>query len=239
MPTNNNINTGKPIEVVHGGTQNASFTAYGTIVGGTTSTGALQNIGTGSPGQVLTSTGSSSLPVWSGGPGAWNLIQTQSVSNTKSLAFSIPSTYSTYMIVVSNLQKGTPDSNPCNFTIQLSNNGGASYIGSGYNYSGITTGFSSGSWSSFAQNNLTTWWGVFNNQVFGTNPLDGTIYLFNMTNGGNPTFLTPFNYQNGGQLSFGYYNSALVVNAIQLQFTPFTSTNPIQTGVFSLYGLSQ
>lgn len=52
------------VTVAQGGTGVASTTAYGVITGGTTSTGALQNAGTGTTGQVLISNGSSALPTW-------------------------------------------------------------------------------------------------------------------------------------------------------------------------------
>jgi hypothetical protein len=51
--------------VAGGGTGDTSFTAYSVICGGTTSTGALQNVsGVGTSGQVLTSNGASALPTW-------------------------------------------------------------------------------------------------------------------------------------------------------------------------------
>ena len=52
--------------VAGGGTGATSFTAYSVICGGTTSTGALQNVsGVGTSGQVLTSNGASTLPTLS------------------------------------------------------------------------------------------------------------------------------------------------------------------------------
>lgn len=54
-----------PIPVPSGGTGDASFTAYSVLAGGTTSTGALQNVsGVGTSGQVLTSNGAAALPTW-------------------------------------------------------------------------------------------------------------------------------------------------------------------------------
>jgi hypothetical protein len=48
-----------------GGTGVGSFTAYAVILGGTTSTGALQNVsGVGTSGQVLTSGGANAIPSW-------------------------------------------------------------------------------------------------------------------------------------------------------------------------------
>lgn len=56
---------GSTIGVGYGGTGAASFTAYAVICGGTTSTGALQQVsGLGTSGQVLTSNGASALPSW-------------------------------------------------------------------------------------------------------------------------------------------------------------------------------
>ncbi len=51
--------------VAGGGTGDTSFTAYSVICGGTTSTGALQNVsGLGTSGYVLTSNGAGALPTW-------------------------------------------------------------------------------------------------------------------------------------------------------------------------------
>jgi hypothetical protein len=57
--------------VTDGHTGNVSFTAYGIIAGGTTSTGALQQVsGTGTSGEVLTSNGAGLLPTWQAAGGA-------------------------------------------------------------------------------------------------------------------------------------------------------------------------
>lgn len=54
-----------PQPVVEGGTGDQTFTAYAVITGGTTGTGALQNVvGVGTSGQVLTSAGAGALPAW-------------------------------------------------------------------------------------------------------------------------------------------------------------------------------
>jgi hypothetical protein len=53
------------IIVSDGGTGVSSFTAYSVLLGGTTSTGALQNVsGLGTSGQVLTSNGAGAAPSW-------------------------------------------------------------------------------------------------------------------------------------------------------------------------------
>lgn len=52
------------LSVEHGGTGVSSTTAYGVLAGGTTSTGAFQNIGTGTSGYVLRSNGAGALPTF-------------------------------------------------------------------------------------------------------------------------------------------------------------------------------
>jgi len=53
------------LAVADGGTGVSSFTAYSVVAGGTTSTGALQNVsGVGTSGDVLTSNGAGALPTW-------------------------------------------------------------------------------------------------------------------------------------------------------------------------------
>lgn len=89
VPTLNQNTTGtaaglsSTLAVTSGGTGITTTTAYGVLAGGTTSTGALQNVGTGTAGQVLTSNGPAALATWqtSGGgqfktqlftgPGTW------------------------------------------------------------------------------------------------------------------------------------------------------------------------
>ena len=56
--------SGTAIPVANGGTGLTSTTSYGVLIGGTTSTGAFQNAGAGTAGQVLTSAGSASAPTW-------------------------------------------------------------------------------------------------------------------------------------------------------------------------------
>lgn len=58
-----------PLEVEEGGTENTTFTAYAVIISGTDGLNAFQNVsGLGTSGQVLTSTGTSSLPSWQAAP---------------------------------------------------------------------------------------------------------------------------------------------------------------------------
>ena len=103
MPTNNSINSQDPIQVAKGGTgQSTLTTANGILAAGTSATGAIQNIGTGSAGQVLTSNGTS-LPSFQAAPsGAMVLLHTITFNNT---AFNYDLTsyvtgYDTYKFII-------------------------------------------------------------------------------------------------------------------------------------------
>lgn len=59
------FNTGPVLKVASGGTGASSFTAYSVLLGGTSGTGAMQNVsGLGSAGQILTSNGAGQAPSW-------------------------------------------------------------------------------------------------------------------------------------------------------------------------------
>jgi hypothetical protein len=57
-----NLSSVAQLTIPKGGTGAATFTAYGVVTGGTTTTGALQSVAVGSSGQVLTSNGAGALP---------------------------------------------------------------------------------------------------------------------------------------------------------------------------------
>lgn len=59
------LSLGGTLVVGNGGTGIATATAYGILAGGTTSTGSLQSVATGTAGQILQSSGASALPAWS------------------------------------------------------------------------------------------------------------------------------------------------------------------------------
>lgn len=57
-----------PVTVAQGGTSQTSLTAYGIVTGGTTSTGAVQQIATATSGYLLQSGGSAALPTFTNTP---------------------------------------------------------------------------------------------------------------------------------------------------------------------------
>lgn len=113
-----------------GGTGSTSFTAYSVICGGTTSTGALQNVvGVGSSGEVLTSAGAGALPTWS--PSASGVITSGTI--TPVLSFGGSSTGITYAFRDGDyVLIGTPGTGnamiTCAFSIHLSNKGSSTGI---------------------------------------------------------------------------------------------------------------
>ena len=58
------VNSNGFLTVPYGGTGVGSFTAYGLVAAGTTSTGVLQSVGTGTSGQLMQSAGSAALPAY-------------------------------------------------------------------------------------------------------------------------------------------------------------------------------
>lgn len=119
--------------VAGGGTGVTSATAYALLAGGTTSTGAFQSLTSGSSGQILQSNGSSSLPTWIDNSSAGNLvlIQSQVANNSASITFTtgITSTYSNYLLLMSNFK---PATNNTIVQLTISTNGGSTYIATGY-----------------------------------------------------------------------------------------------------------
>ena len=119
------------LTVANGGSGKTSFTAYSVITGGTTSTGALQNVsGVGTTGQVLTSNGAGALPTWQaagGGSGAMTQIQKiTTASSQSSVTFSgIAGTYNSLRLVIQARSNASQQTD--NFVAQFNSDGGNNY----------------------------------------------------------------------------------------------------------------
>lgn len=79
------------LSVSGGGTGDTSFTAYAPVVGGTSSTGALQSAGAGTAGQVFLSQGSSTKPSYSDFPERYMIPAANCNNTTPGAAWSIGS----------------------------------------------------------------------------------------------------------------------------------------------------
>lgn len=225
--------------VAGGGTGAVTYTAYGVITGGTTSTGALQSVTPGTNPQVLQSNGASSLPTWVTGPSGTNylvLIQTQNPSGASSVTFTsgISSTYNNYLILMNSIKLSA--ANP--LQLQLSTNGGSTYI---------TTGYFTGQ-ISIVDGSLGTWTNDVNATTYLVSSYLGNsawyayaeLYLWNATAGSGYVITsgqgviidpsTPDVYYT--TLQGGYATASTTVNAFKL--IPSSGTF---SGTISLYGI--
>lgn len=240
MATNNSTNNTPvtPISVSNGGTGKTSFVANAVIAGGTTGTGALQNIsGLGTAGQILVSTGASSLPTWQNNPGgaagAWILLQTQTASNSATISFTaISSTYTTYVVIYTNVIAAT---NSVQHQMRFSTNGGSSYLTTGY-----TAGAQLYPWSGGLTNvNSTTFCPLSGAADMTTGfPTSGQIFLYGLGISSIPVQTGEFSTAQAANmisgLLLGGYASAITANAIRFQM----SSGNITSGTYSLYGLT-
>lgn len=195
------------------------------------------NFGTGTSGQVLTSNGVGVAPTFqtSATGGRLVLIQSQVASSSASLTFTtgITSTYNDYFLLCTNysLSASFP-----NIVVQISTNGGSSYIATGY-----TTGYVEMSYNSTTWSNANSTIGLILNSTVDSNSYCNTqMYLYNMTSGANYVQFsgTGQRTDNGGatkgNLITGTYNTvSQTVNAIKI----VPSSGNINTGRFSLFGI--
>jgi hypothetical protein len=167
--------------------------------------------------------------------GNWVLIQSQTASSSSSLAFTtgINSTYNTYALVVSNVL-AVATSNT--LLIQLSTNGGSSYISTGY-LSGLNSSLYNS--ATLTNQNSTTGFLLMNALQTSGPGGSGIFYLQNMTNGaGYPTIVGDAAWATGSpwlKANIGgvYDVASTTVNAFQIILT---STSILQ-GTFTLYGI--
>ena len=218
--------------VAGGGTGNTTFTAYSVICAGTTATGAFQNVsGLGSSGNVLVSNGAAALPTWQVNSGVGNLvlIQSQAASSSASLVFTsgITSTYNTYLLVWSNY---TPQTTTTLLELQVSTNGGSSYI---------ATNYQSDMWvishnmTGVGNVNSTTF--MYLNQNISTGAFtSGQYWLTNVTNGNAIQGYGIGNNSSDASIEFvAGTNTANTINALKI----LSSSGNLANGTFTLYGL--
>lgn len=234
MATNNAWNSNIPVSIAQGGTNattmtNADGVVYfdGTILNTTT---------VGVAGQVLTSNGPAVAPTFqaASGGGGWALIQTNNLVASSGVTFTtgITNAYNVFVITIASMTT----SGSASYLLQLSSNGGSSYISSGYNSTWNRWQYNSGSPSS---NGTST--NAFTLTESNTGYVGGaTLYLYNFTNGSFPTFQGNSVWANTttgvfSDQSWGIYHTATVMNAFQI----IPSTGDTLTAEISLYGISK
>lgn len=224
--------------VAGGGTGATSFTAYSVLCGGTTSTGTVQNVsGVGTSGQILTSNGASALPTWQTGPagsGAWIQLSSQTASASSSLTFTsiISATYTTYVLVYSNVSVGT---DLAAVEIQVSNDNGSTYKSTSYQSGVAAWSYNSVSWSNASSTSAILLISALHSGL-GNDTMAGYLYMYNVGNGGNFTTSGSTNYFNTAaasqQLLVGRYADT-GINAFKV-----IASSGTFSGKFVLYGIT-
>lgn len=220
----------QPLSVSAGGTGAGTFTAYSVLTAGTTSTGALQNVsGVGTTGQVLTSTGASSVPTWQAASN-FVVIQSQTASGSSGLTFTsgITSAYNNFFLLFSDVTL----SGSIQLVVQLSVSAGV-YITTGYTSGQNIVKYNS---STLANTNFTN--GLLLIDSNSTSTISGFTYLQNLTSGLNiPTAVGNVSlYDTAASGAFqvftcGSYNTTSTVIAFKI--LPSSGTF---SGTFTLFG---
>lgn len=226
MATNNVNDFSNPIAVSNGGTGVDNTTAYGLICGGTTTTGALQNAGTGTIGQILTSAGSSSLPIWSTPTsGSWVLLQTITANNTTgTIIFDdtiITSSYVNYVFVINALITASAQI----LFYQCSTDNGSTF--ETFDRSVNTAAYNSNSFT-----NVST--STSNIRLYSNSkgPFSAVIFFYQLS--GGKIFSTFQTFGNGVGYAYGsgYSTTTTAINEIQ-----FFSAANWTSGTISCYGI--
>ncbi len=251
MPTNNSSNTPTGISgtILQGqGIGVASNFSTATYPSSATNTGTiLRADGTnwspttatypntaGHAGNVLTSNGTN----WGSTPFGWVLIQSQTASASTNLSFTsgITSAYNNYVLVCSNMSVATFG---VSIVIQISTNGGSSYISTNYQsgtnyqvYNSSTRSNIQGS-SSFLIESVLANSTTFAQQM---------VYLRNMTSGSNyvehNNVGCKFDSSGNATMSLtsgAYTVASTIVNAFQINTLSINTFS----GNFTLYGINE
>jgi len=224
-----------PVSEANGGSAQSTYTTGDILYASAANT--LSKLAVSTDGKVLTL--ASGVPSWataSGGTGSYILIQTQTAASSASLIFSsgISSTYYNYMFLLSNV---VPATNATNLLLDISTDGGSTYLSTGFN-----SGDQTFPYSTATQTNInTTTHFLTTGTIDNTNPgCSGRITLFNITNGAYPCCSGHTQEYKSSVTQIGiiggqYTTSAITVNAMKWTF----SSGNISTGTISLYGISK
>jgi hypothetical protein len=230
MPDNNCINMSLPLAVANGGIGLTSFgTNNAVLKTGSTSTGNVQ---------VQATTGTANFVYYSDGANntlwkaqGWKLVQSQTASNSTDLQFTTNFNYRVYQIVLSNI---VPATNSVSFQVQISTNGGSTWLNSTY-----TSGSTINAYNSTTKTNVnsTTSFILSSNNLSNTggstHGLSGLYYIYNLGGSGrNQVIGTAISGSGSNLLLGGSYGSTVTANALKF----FCSSGNITSGNISIYG---
>lgn len=173
-------------------------------------------------------------------PGKLELIETQTVSSVSAVEFTDlqESTYNVHFVTVNDFTIST--SGPASALVQVSTNGGTSYVSSGYQYAN-QTGNTVGTFNEVK--NTSSSYIFLSNRGLNNSSLrnhNGYFYIYNAGDSSKYTFITNQSfgyYDTQVQTMFGssVYPTANTVNA----FKVFMVGNTIGTADISLYGIAE
>lgn len=228
-----------PVSFAQGGSGVATNTAYGLLAAGTSSTGAIQQLGAGTANQIVVSGGASALGAFTNNDkvGCWQLISSQTASNSASIAFaSLTTSFENYKIILYNV---VPVTNAASLFMQISSNGGSSYQTGSTAYFWSMYGYSDGT-STLAKNGNTSgiqFDGVGISSTAYANFWEITFIEPDVSQASpGVTFICKYDDSTNGTVTYvgqGRYNGTQATNAIQF----LMSSGNISTGIFNLYGL--
>lgn len=203
------------------------YSSSANVVGGitTANNSVLTTNGSGVPSLTTTITGKQG--------GGFVLVSAQTASSSATIAFTGLNVYPVYFLTWDNVQNVT---NTQKLTIQVSNNGGSSYINTGYS-AGVN--YSAYSSNTITNTNSTTFVPLTNTQA--NNGLaQGYCFIYNINVGSQCIFVGQSSWNDSG--ASAYVTGSLLgqagatgVNAIQIAY----ASGNIFEGTFSLYGLQQ
>jgi hypothetical protein len=236
MTTNNSWNSQDPVQVAKGGTgQSTLTTPNGILAAGTTATGAIQNIGTGSAGQVLTSNGTGLPSFQAASSGAIVLLHTITFNNTASSYDITPylsATYETYKIIGTNIQCFAGGSD--NVCLRVSTNGGSTFITTGYVFQAAVQNCGVNALQSFTGTDGFVMGYLDQNSTADRCQFEATLSGYLSPDGVQITALNANRPTQKVLTSYGYYIGT--VNGLQI--LNLAGTN-FPSGKVSIYGIAQ
>lgn len=164
------------------------------------------------------------------------LIETKTANSGQWLTFtSISSTYSDYLVIVSNAYPAAPSTDNSSLHMELSTDGGSTFLTTGY-VASATAIYSDTALAGFPS---TDDWPLGAGQLNGT-PANFTIWFSNLNNGLLPTYrangastVSDTNHPGVGTQAAGGYTTNVNVNAFRIGF----NTGDIANISVSLYGI--
>lgn len=252
------LNLSTALTVPNGGTGRATLTNHGVLVGAATS--AITQLSAGTAGQVLQSGGASADPAYSTATypatagtsgnvlksdgtnivsssfsGNRVLIQSQTASASSSITFSTGITgYDRYELDIYGV---TISSGDAQMYMQLSTDGGSSWITTSTYYTGGFSGNAAGGAGAYSSNGSSSFLMEAAEADSTTNPYAATVIFYNMGSSSlyKQITATTISNQNNSRLTCfaGTLTTTTATNAIKF----FLANGTMTTGTFKLYGI--